>query len=125
MKRSSHHHFDLGENANQESFVQVVSLLPFAIKPDASWQIVRLLNLVNLSLATPCFMLDEMNRTVLCRYTFLKPSEEISAPTLMSLLGMIFLYLDVFSELIEEVNNGKTVEEVMANHVDALIKKAA
>lgn len=113
------------ETPNSESFVQIISAFPFPIPSEVYWNVFRILNFFNLSLSTPCLLLDEANHKVIIRYSFLHAGSKIAAPTLVSLLGMTLLFLDVFSDPIEEVAHGKSIEETIAGQIESLFKNAA
>lgn len=113
------------EAATQEFFMQMISVLPFNVNPESYLQVMRMVNAINLGLEFSCFLFDERNGQVICRYTFVKPSETISSQTWISLFGMFLLFLDAYSAILEEVSNGKSVEEVLISHVESRVKKAA
>ncbi len=117
----------LGPNQpdNTESFVQIYTILPFDVPRESIWEVLRILNFFNKSLPTPCFLLDEDGGKVYCRYSFVKPGTVISAETLFSLLGMMSLWIDTFSESIEQTALGTPMANVIENKVKALIAQAA
>ena len=110
------------EKSNVESFVQIYSILPFSIADETLGEVARIVSFFNKSLATPGFVLDEASRYVFFRYSFLKPSEEVSGQTFISLVGSVLLYLDTFSESIEKVAEGKGMVEVLSDKVKELTK---
>jgi hypothetical protein len=115
---------DLETSKVTESFVELCAILPFEVPTESTWHILRILNFINQALVAPCFAFDEISGRIMCRYTFLKPGSTISGPTFISLVGMILLWLDVFSRSIEEIAQGKTTEEVITMQASALTKAA-
>lgn len=111
---------DLKGKVNSESLVQFHSILPFTVPQDNMWEVLRILNFINKTLATPCFVLEDRLGKIICRYSFLKPERQMSSETFISLLSMVHLWLDAFSESIEEVANGKSMTEVIENRIKDL-----
>ncbi len=105
---------------NIETFVELSSVLPFNVDPEAFGEVARIINFINKSLETPGFVLDEINSRIFFRYSFLKPATKITDDTFISLVGTVMLLLDSFSNTIEEVVKGKAMSEVIKEKIDEL-----
>ncbi len=108
------------ENKHTETFVQLLSVLPFKISEGSAWEVLRATNFFNSALPTPGFILDEGAGQVFFRYTFLKPDEELQQATILSLIGMILLWIDSASPTIEETGSGKPMVDVIRGRIEAL-----
>ncbi|WP_068468560.1 hypothetical protein [Candidatus Protochlamydia phocaeensis] len=108
-----------------ESFVHIYTVLPFTVEPQSIGEVARLINFFNKSLLVPGFILDEAGKSVFFRYAFLKPGSMLEDATFISLIGTILLWLDSFSDSIEEVAKGKSMVEVIQERMNELLQLPA
>ncbi len=107
-------------NEYKESFVQMLTYLPFKVADGSVWEVLRVINFFNSALPTPGFVLDEGLRQVFFRYIFLRPGEEIGKDSILALVGMIVLWLDAASDSIEETASGTPMIDVIQERIEAL-----
>lgn len=105
-----------------ESFIQLYVILPFSIEKSTVGEVARIVSFFNKSLVTPGFVLDEASERVFFRYAFFKPGAAIEESTFISLIGTIQLWLDSFSDSIEEVAQGKGMIEVIQEKMKELLQ---
>lgn len=108
-----------------ESFVQLYVILPFTVEKGTAGEVARLVSFFNKSLVTPGFVVDEASERVFFRYAFFKPGAAIEEATFISLVGTIQLWLDSFSDSIEEVARGKGMVEVIQEKMKELLQSPA
>ena len=103
-----------------ESVVHIHTILPFIVKDNALLDTARAINFINKGLEAPGFILDEINHLIYYRYMFLKSGGMINENTFLSILGMITLYLDCYSKMIERVANGEEINKVITSSLNEL-----
>lgn len=81
--------------------------LPFKIEDLALNQVASLVLFLNQFTELPGFELDELNGKAIYRYVWIINPEVITATMIMSIMGSIMLNLNLFSETIESLAEGK------------------
>lgn len=109
------------EKASLESFIHIYTLLEVPFNSNSVSDLSRLMNFINKSLEAPGFVLDEINSRVLYKTVFFKPNEKINENTFMCLLGLISLYIDTFTPLIERIAIGESLDEVLESELKSLV----
>lgn len=87
--------------------VQFQVALPFQVKENAVFEVASLLHLINHTVELPGFELDELNNKVFYRYVLLSTSPDTNPTLYISILGLIMMLLDLFTESIEKLATGQ------------------
>lgn len=80
---------------------------PFPVLETAIPEIASLLLFINRTIDLPGLEMDELNNKVLYRYVLLAPRIEDEAVLYLSIVGLIMMILDLFTETIEKIASGK------------------
>lgn len=108
------------EKASTFTRVQFEVALPFYIKDYTSNEINSLLAFLNRMLELPGFEFDEFNSRIFYRHVMLTARKDIEKPLIMGIMGVIRMLLDLFSETIEQVGEGKqTFEDLLGEVIKA------
>lgn len=86
--------------------IQLLSVLPFQVNAENIPDTARLILLLNKGMELPGFELSEVDGIVLFRHAFVVPEDALDERILLSLVGMIQMLLDAFTELLEDVATG-------------------
>jgi len=88
--------------------------LPFEVKPAFAKELGSLLHFINRQLPLPGFELDEVENLIYYRYSLFAAESGIDARALMSILGLMLLFLDLYTHPVEQVASGaKSFNELM------------
>lgn len=109
------------EKTSLESFIHISTLLEIPFNSNSLPDLARLMNFINKSLEAPGFVLDEINTRILYKTVFFKPNEKINENTFMCLLGLISLYIDTFTPLIERIATGESLEDLLESELKSLV----
>ncbi|MEC7838904.1 MAG: hypothetical protein VX777_02560 [Chlamydiota bacterium] len=117
----------LGSNKQSEDSIesdillQLSVIFPFKVSEGAFREMARVLMFFNRSLDIPGFGMDELSGHIYFRYAFMKPEGVIPRKTFLSLISIIMLAVDSYSEDIEAVASGLSVREVMQNSLERIL----
>lgn len=96
------------------------SELPFFCKPEAAKDLASLLFFINKEIQLSGFSFDEADGKILFRHINYCPEKGIDQRLMIGLTGLILLYIDLYSQAIEEIASGKkTFNETMEELVTA------
>lgn len=88
--------------------VQFQITFPFQMQDKAVFEVGSLLHLINRLMELPGFEMDELENKLFYRYVLLSHHPE-QVPTLyISILGLIMMILDLFTETIEKIAAGQS-----------------
>lgn len=87
--------------------IQFEVCLPFPMKEHAANETGSLLAFLNRMLELPGFEMDEINGKIFYRYVLLTSNEGANKELVMGIIGVILLFLEMFSEAIERIASGK------------------
>lgn len=94
--------------------VQFEVTLPFDTKDYTANEVASLQALINRMIELPGFEFDEIDSKVFYRYVLLTPKTGIEKDLVVGITGVIMLYLEMFSEMMERVAEGKnTFSEIL------------
>lgn len=99
------------ENAH---FLQIFLSFPYECTAEHIHSVARLLLLLNKGLPFPAFGLSEVEGTIYYRHVLYCKNKALPTTLISSLLGMLLLYIDSLSPMIEQVASGKKgLQEVL------------
>lgn len=83
------------------------SELPFSFKPEMAKDVASLLHFINNEIQLPGFSLDEAGGKIVFRHLNYCPEKGMDHRLMIGLVGLILLYIDLYSQSIEEIASGK------------------
>lgn len=88
---------------------------PFKFKPETTKELASLLHFINHEAAVTGYCMDEVEQTIYYRYHMFSLEGSLDRKTLVSIVGMILLFYDIYHKTIEQVANGSiTFNELIA-----------
>ncbi|MCE2982704.1 MAG: YbjN domain-containing protein [Parachlamydia sp.] len=102
-------------------FVHFYLPLPFEVRLEAVGETARMISFFNKSLLSPGFVLDESSKVVFFRYAWMLPKENLQPALFAAMIGMITLWLDTFSDSIEEAAQGKAMAAILEEKIRDLV----
>lgn len=103
--------------------VQFQILLPFPVRNEAVFEVASLLHLINHMIELPGFELDELNNQISYRYVLLTGRPEDTPALYISILGIILMTLDLFTEVIEKMASGDSTFNQLLEEIVRLSQK--
>ena len=126
---------ETGEALTKNPSPAIISLeflheLPFSVKEEAAKDVASLLHFINNDLYLPGFHLNEAEGKVSFRHFNYSGIHGIDKKLLIGVTGLILLYLDLYSNIIEDVATGKrsfneVLEEIVKTFKIILGKQAS
>lgn len=105
--------FGINSSPRNYQELQFIVTLPFFVKDEKIFEISRLILLLNKGIELPGFELSEVDHLIYYRYALIVPEDDLDERILLSLIGMIQLLLEAFTEIFEAVaTSGLTFREV-------------
>jgi hypothetical protein len=102
--------------------LQFIVTLPFFVIDEKITDISRLLLLLNKGIELPGFELSEVDRLIYYKHAFVVPEDDLDERILLSLVGMIQLLLDAFTDIIEAVATGPLSFQKVVENAQKLLK---
>lgn len=115
-----------GSSKHKESYVRVQFqiTLPFQMQDKAVFEIGSLLHLINHMMELPGFEMDELENKLFYRYVLLGTTPDKNPSVYISILGIILMILDLFTEPIEKIATGQsTFNDLLEQILDLLQQK--
>ena len=98
--------------------VQFQIKLPFLIDPLSGIEVANLLHFLNRFLELPGYEMSELDEEIYFRYIWITHQDVLTPPLLLSIVGIILMNVDLFSQSIESVSSGeKTYSQLLENMV--------
>ncbi|MBA3604139.1 MAG: hypothetical protein H0W50_11000 [Parachlamydiaceae bacterium] len=94
--------------------LQFIVTLPFYILDGQIPDLARLILLINKGMEIPGFELSEVDKMIFYRHAFVVSEDHLDERILLSLVGMIEVLLETFSEMLESVAIGtKSLQQIV------------
>lgn len=87
--------------------VQFQTTFPFLMKDNAVFEVGSLLHFINHVVELPGFEMDELDNKIFYRYVLLSSRPDTNPTLYFSILGLIMMLLDLFTEAIEKLATGE------------------
>lgn len=116
----------LGITAPYKSYqaLQLIVTLPFLVKDTQASDIARLVCFINKGMEFPGFEFSEVDRLIFFRHTLVVPENELDERILLSLVGMIQVLVDLFSETFESVANEQdSIQNIIEDAKQKLLQR--
>ena len=99
--------------------VQFQSCFPFTVKDHALHDTTGALMFINRLLDLPGFELSEIDDKLFYRYVLLTTKDEVDKQLLLGIVGNVMLLLDMYTEMIEQLAEGKmTFNEILEKVIE-------
>lgn len=100
--------FSADKNSKKEFLrIQFQFTFPFTILPLASHEVAHFLHFLNRYLELPGFEMSELEDQIFFRYIWMTTKPALVPDLVLSLLGIILLNIDLFTQSIESISEGK------------------
>ncbi len=94
--------------------IQLIVTLPFFALENQIPDIARLILLLNKGMEIPGFELSEVDKMIFYRHAFVVPEDQLDERIIISLVGMIEMLIETFSEMLENVSIGaQSLQEIV------------
>lgn len=107
--------------------VQFQVKLPFPIASLSATEVASLLHFLNRFLELPGYEMSELDEEVYFRYIWITHQDVLTPPLLLSIVGIILMNIDLFTQSIESVASGeKNYSQLLENMlqlVDSMTQK--
>ncbi len=115
----------LGIKSKKKNYqeLQLIVKLPFNILDAYIPDLARLILILNKGMELPGFELSEIDRLVFYRHAFVISEDALDKRIMLSLMGMITLLLDTFTETLEAVAIGSKTLQQIVDEVSTQSKK--
>lgn len=115
------HKLAYGADKENAHFLQLFLQFPYSCQAKQVQSVARLLLLINKSLPFPAFGLSEVEGTIYYRHVLYCKNRAIPTTLVCSLLGMLLLYIDSLSPMIELVaSDKKSLHDVLEDALSVL-----
>jgi hypothetical protein len=117
----------IGITSEKKSYreIHLIAVLPFQTVENCFAETARFIMLLNKGMELPGFELSEVDRLIFYRHAFVIPEDGLDERILFSLVGMVELLLDSFSESLESVATGKQSLREILEQVQQMINMQA
>ncbi len=102
-----------------EHLIQLFYLFPFCFQEASAAELSRLLIYYNNTFDLPGFGLDELTQQIYFKQNLLKPNGLMSKRTFIAIVGAISMFVETFSDTIEEVAGGKSMKKALMDTIMA------
>lgn len=110
------------QESNQYTRIQFQVLLPFKVIPSTANELAAAVAFINSIIEMPGFEYREIDNAASYRYVYLAHGVPEST-LLLSIVGLILINIDLYSEPLESVATGKTTLYELLEKANELIKK--
>ena len=105
--------------------MQIDAVFPFTVKNTALSDVAQFLHFLNLQVDFPGFYLNHLNNTVLYRFVQIAGPNQIPINILISILGIVMFFEDVFEQSLEQVANGDVSFVDLLQQIEKILGKVA
>lgn len=101
---------------------QFDAVFPFVVEDLATLEMAQFLHFLNLQVEIPGFYLNHIDNTILYRYVLFSENE-MPKTTLLSLVGLIMFFQDVFGQTLERLAKGEVTFIELMEEIETIISK--
>lgn len=101
---------------------QLETCFPFTVDDYSLSDVAQFLHFLNLQVEVPGFYLNYIDNTIIYRYVLLSENQHIPKKILISLVGMVMLFQDLFGQILERLASGKVSFVELLKEITAVPK---